>query len=579
MRAGGVIHSPRAHLLSGKTVFHFSACLNSTVQKNKMPHKPKQETHASPQSVAVLLWLSFALWLYSLLGVGFQSYETWYGAEILFTGTFLGWIGCIPWIAGLAVYANYFYLFAWCRLAWGTKAPAVSTSLMLLFASFTFQLQETAKGESGHTADVYAWGWGAVWWGLSLATLTIATCARAFRISQKVTIPLTAAIYATVLLPLYNSFLHQYNTANTQEKSRYFAPGTSEIVPAVIDHYFNKGTKTNSKTSNKNYSAAYIFLSGGTAFVVDEDAFSHIEYTPPPPTLPENAVLQINGKIDFSSRWALVTDDFKIDLPRSFVHQGKLYQRQNRHYTKSFFDWWDASFIKVTPFSGHVDYVLSLSQPDSRGVYRFTIADENKKSVFYQADMVKKRGSAYPFSDYADYTYPENKPAQPPDSPAVITEKCAQESSMVIHDGKIHFSINNQDFMLVSGESYHSHSYEDEMIKNFRQHTFHDPWCSEQLVLFPVQNARRFLLFDKRNMQLIAEFKTDYDGSDREEREKFDALQNYLRDHLGNENANITFTYRNTPTKPDDRPDVHHYLLVRTPVGETELFFYGFPAY
>ena len=545
-----------------------------------MPHTPKQETHASPQSVAVLLCLSFALWLYSLLGVGFQSYETWYGAEILFTGTFLGWIGCSPWIAGLAVYANYFYLFAWCRLAWGTKAPAVSTSLMLLFASFTFQLQETAKGESGHTADVYAWGWGAVWWGLSLATLTIAACARAFRISQKVTIPLTAAMYAAVLLPLYNSFLHQYNTANTQEKSRYFTTGRSNIVPAALSHYLNKDANKNVKSSDKNYSAAYIFLSGGTAFVVDEDAFSHIEYTPPPPKLPENAVLQINGKIDFSSRWALVTDDFKIDLPRSFVHQGKLYQRQNRHYTKSFFDWWRASFIKVTPFSGHVDYVLSLSQPDSRGVYRFTLTDENKKSVFYQADMVKKHGHAYPFQGYSDYQYPESRPAQPPDSPAVIAEKCAQESSMVIHDGKIHFSINNQDFVLVAGEKYgyKNPKLNNKMIKDFRQHTFHAPWCSEQLVLFSVYNARRFLLFDKRNMQLIAEFKTDYDGSDREEREKFDALQNYLRDHLGNENANITFTYRNTPTKPDDRPDVHHYLLVRTPVGETELFFYGFPA-
>lgn len=545
-----------------------------------MPHKPKQETHASPQSVAVLLCLSFALWLYSLLGVGFQSYETWYGAEILFTGTFLGWIGCSPWIAGLAVYANYFYLFAWCRLAWGTKAPAVSTSLMLLFASFTFQLQETAKGESGHTADVYAWGWGAVWWGLSLATLTIAACARAFRISQKVTIPLTAAMYAAVLLPLYNSFLHQYNTANTQEKSRYFTTGRSNIVPAALSHYLNKDANKNVKSSDKNYSAAYIFLSGGTAFVVDEDAFSHIEYTPPPPKLPENAVLQINGKIDFSSRWALVTDDFKIDLPRSFVHQGKLYQRQNRHYTKSFFDWWNASFIKVTPFSGHVDYVLNLSQTDRRGVYRFTLTDENKKSVFYQADMVKKHGSAYPFQGYSDYQYPESRPAQPPDSPAVIAEKCAQESSMVIHDGKIHFSINNQDFVLVAGEKYgyKNPKLNNKMIKDFRQHTFHAPWCSEQLVLFSVYNARRFLLFDKRNMQLIAEFKTDYGGIVYEERKKFDALQNYLRDHLNDENANITFTYRNTPTKPDDRPDVHHYLLVHTPVGEAELFFYGFPA-
>lgn len=153
--------------------------------ENKMPHKPKQETHASPQSVAVLLWLSFALWLYSLLGVGLQSHGNWYGAEILFTGTFLGWIGCSPWIAGLAVYANYFYLFAWCRLAWGTKAPAVSITLMLLFASFTFQLQETAVGESGRMANVYAWGWGAVWWGLSLATLIIVTYARARSFPKK----------------------------------------------------------------------------------------------------------------------------------------------------------------------------------------------------------------------------------------------------------------------------------------------------------------------------------------------------------------------------------------------------------
>ena len=490
-------------------------------------------------------------------------------------GSLFGWLGCIPAISGLAVYANYFYLFTLCRLAHNKKIPTTSTVLMLLFASFTFLLQKLAKSESGSTSDIYAWGWGAIWWGLSLITLAIATCTKSGKIPHEKAIPITAKIYAVILLPLFALFLYQYNTANSQEKTKYFIPGMYEIIPAVINHY-NKGPRT----GNKPYSAALIFLSGGTAFVVDEDAFSHIEYTPPPPRLPENAVLQVNGQIDFSSRWALVTDDFKIGLPTSFVHQGKLYQRQNRYYTKSIFDWWRASFIKVTPFSGHVDYVLTLSQPDSRGVYRFTITDENKKSVFYQADMVKKRGSAYPFSDYADYTYPENHPAQPPDSPAVISEKCAQESNMVIHDGKIYFSINNQDFVLVAGEKYgyKNPKLNNKMIKDFRQHTFHAPWCSEQLVLFSVHNARRFLLFDKRNMQLIAEFKTDYDGSDREEREKFDALQNYLRDHLGNENANITFTYRNTPTKPDDRPDVHHYLLVRTPVGETELFFYGFPA-
>ena len=496
-------------------------------------------------------------------------------------GSLFGWLGCIPAISGLAVYANYFYLFALCRLAYGTKTPTTSTIFMLLFASFTFLLQKIVTSESGSTSNVYAWGWGAIWWGLSLITLAIATYTKSGKIPYRKAIPITAKTYAAILLPLFALFLYQYNTANSQEKTKYFIPGMYEIIPAAINHYFNNGVKTNVKTGAKNHSAAYIFLSGGTAFVVDEDAFSHIEYTPPPPRLPENAVLQINGQIDFSSRWALVTDDFKIGLPTSFVHQGKLYQRQNRYYTKSIFDWWRASFIKVTPFSGHVDYVLSLSQPDSRGVYRFTITDENKKSVFYQADMVKKRGSAYPFSDYADYTYPENHPAQPPDSPAVISEKCAQESNMVIHDGKIYFSINNQDFVLVAGKNhvYKNPERTDEMIQDFRKYTFYDPWCSEQLLLLPFENTRRFLLFDKRNMQLIAEFKMDHDGRDREEWKKFDELRNYISNHLGDENAHITFTYRHTPKKPGGPSDVHHHLLIRTPVGETELFFYGFSAY
>ncbi|MBR7002956.1 MAG: hypothetical protein IKI11_09895 [Neisseriaceae bacterium] len=524
-----------------------------TPQENKLP-----------KAIKLLLWLSFGLWIYSLFALGIDdgSNEPYYGILILLVGTFFGWLGCLPFPTGCAVYANYFYLFALYRLAFGTKIPTTSTTFMLILASLTFFVQKIAVGESGHWTDIDAWGWGAIWWGLSLITLTIATYSKSGKIPLKKSLPITAIIYAVVVFPLIALFLYQYHTANEQEKAQYFIPGIYGLYPGY--------DRENDEKNNHFYSVAHIFFSGGTAFVVDKNAFSHIKYSTPP-ALPKNSVLQINGKIDFSENWSLIADDLAIGLPSSFVYQGKLYQRQNSRHTYYFIDnYYDASLIKVTPFTNQIDYTMDLSQTNKKGVYHFTIYDENKKNIFYQTDMVKK-WRAYPFDSYRDYRYSLNNRTEPLPNQIEVSDKCTNQASLSIKDEHIALSVNNADYIIIPEKDL------DRLKNKFRQYRVDDLYCSEDIVIMPVKimeddkiNNIIFLVFDKYNMELIDEFnlyKKIYNKhKDKDKEYILNAIQpivEYSNDRI---NSDYTFIYtkeKDTPRREESRLAINRlgYIL------------------
>lgn len=517
------------------------------------------QENALPKAIKLLLWLSFGLWIYSLFALGIDdgSNEPHYGLFILTMGSLLGWVGCEPFPTGCAVYANYFYIFALYRLAFGTKIPTVSTTIMLLLASLTFFVQKIAVGTAG-TTTIDAWGWGAIWWGLSLITLTIATYSKSGKIPLKKSLPITAIIYAVVVFPLIALFLYQYNTANEQEKAQYFIPG---MLGINLTNY----SRSDDKENIKFYSAAHIFFSGGTAFVVGKNAFSHIEYTLPP-ELP-NSMLQVNGEIDFSNKWLLIHSDFAVGLPSSFVYNGRLYQQQNEHHY-IFSNRWDASLIKVTPFSGHIDYTVNLSQKDDNGKYHFSITNEDNKQTVYQTEMIN-RGykSSYPFKRYTQYKYSLDKPTTPLDNKIEVSEKCTQKNSMIIFDDKIRLSINNHDYLIIP-----SQEKVNKLKDDFSKYKISELYCSEQLAILPIvaEDFVYFLVFDKRNMQLVMDFETKSTKYKYGSEESKQTTQ-YIIDNITNDDNQITFTY-----DYQHEQTILHHLRMNTPVGENELTYYQY---
>ena len=520
-----------------------------TPQENKLP-----------KAIKLLLWLSFGLWIYSLFGLGFYSggNAPEYGLYILTFGSLLGWLGCSPFHTGCAVYANYFYLFALLCLMCG-GIPKKSTFCMLLLASLTFFLKEVLVNEAGWTTDIDAWGWGAIWWGLSLITLTIVTFVQWKKIPYKKALPITAIIYAVVVLPLIALFLYQYHTANEQEKAQYFITGLyGKNQYKLREHIDENGKK------KPIYSATHIFFSGGTAFVVDKNAFSHIEYTMPP-ELP-NSVLQVNGDIDFSSKWSLMLNDFQVGLPYDFVYNGKLYQKQDE-YHYMFANRWDASLIKITPFNGHIDYTINLSQSNDNKKYRFTINNEDNKQIVYQTDMIT-RGykSSYPFKRYTQYKYLLDKPTTPLNNKIVVSEKCTQKNNMIIFDDKVRLFINKHDYLIIpSQEKVHK------LKDDFSQYKIGDLYCSEQLAILPIvaEDFVYFLAFDKRNMQVVMDFEMEHNEKSNDEETK--NITRYILENIANDDNQITFTY-----DYEHGQTILHHLRINTPIGEIEVDYYRY---
>lgn len=512
------------------------------ILKYKLASTSKQKNQLSSE-VKLLLWISFGLWIYSLLGLGFYATDNHpiYGLLILLLGTLFGWFAGVPFFSSFAVYANYFYLFALFRLTFGNKIPTTSVKLMLALASLTVLLKRVMINEAGGYASIDAWGWGAIWWGLSLITLTIATYTQNGKISLKKSLPITASIYAIVILPLLVLFGYQYSIANEQEKATYFEPG-------ILGIDLSEEEKHNSETPNP-YSALRILLTGGTAFSLN--SFSHIKYTQAP-KLPENSVLQINGNIDFTDNWSLMVDDLAFHLPSTFVHQGKLYQRQEDRHTYHFIisHLIDASLIKVAPFTNKIDYTLNLSPTQQTGKYRFTITDENKQNTFFQADMIKSGDYTYPFNSVK---YHFNESVFLLDKPIEVSNKCPHQTSMTIEDTHIALSINNTNYMIVAENDI------DKVKKQFQKYRIDDAYCSEKIVILPVKIMKTvnnlsadveniiFLVFDKQNMQLIDEFNL-YNNIyyQKHEQNKELTLKTIkpIIEHINDKTNNYVFTYQ-----------------------------------
>lgn len=171
-----------------------------------------------------LLRLSLILWLLSLPLPAFyidEENSLWLGIFVLLVGLPLGWLGA--GLAGLAVYANIFYYYAFRKLS-TNKTPRISIVLMLLFASLSVFLRVVLVSERPSYAPVFAWGWGAILWAMSLVALACAAWLperfKSRRYMQPATLALLA-LFAAVSSSLFILKYIQYRHANDDERRRY----------------------------------------------------------------------------------------------------------------------------------------------------------------------------------------------------------------------------------------------------------------------------------------------------------------------------------------------------------------------
>ncbi len=183
----------------------------------------KVESKQTPPT-RLLLRLSLILWLLSLPLPAFyidEENSLWLGIFVLLVGLPLGWLGA--GLAGLAVYANIFYYYAFRKLS-TNKTPRISIVLMLLFASLSVFLQVVLVSERPSYAPVFAWGWGAILWAMSLVALACAAWLperfKSRRYMQPATLALLA-LFAAVSSSLFILKYIQYRHANDDERRRY----------------------------------------------------------------------------------------------------------------------------------------------------------------------------------------------------------------------------------------------------------------------------------------------------------------------------------------------------------------------
>lgn len=169
-----------------------------------------------------LLRLSLILWLISLPLPAFYvdgQDSVWLGIFVLLMGLPLGYLGA--GLAGLAVYANIFYYFAFRKLS-ANKTPRISIALMLMLAGLTVFLSGVTFG--GGISHVFAWGWGTFVWAMSLVALACAAWLPERFKSRQYMLPATLtllALFAAVISGLFILKYIQYQRANDDERRRY----------------------------------------------------------------------------------------------------------------------------------------------------------------------------------------------------------------------------------------------------------------------------------------------------------------------------------------------------------------------
>lgn len=187
-----------------------------------------------PKYVRLLTYAAALGWLISLFLPGFRLHD---GTAPLGWGILamlpLAWLG-----GGWAAYANPFFLYVAFKSLRGKPAP-IAVVLMLLLALSTLSVDEMLINEAGHTSTVVSWGWGAMLWGLSLATIAVASMSLSSNLHTGRGIALT--VFATIcvlLLAVGGIRFQQWHQANEQDRKAFLSPSMAFTTAELCDEPF-----------------------------------------------------------------------------------------------------------------------------------------------------------------------------------------------------------------------------------------------------------------------------------------------------------------------------------------------------
>jgi len=193
---------------------------------------PESEQTKSDKMAGKITAFSFILWMLSLALPGFtldgNPSEEVYGVLILIEGVLLGWLTGV-----FAAYANIFYLYAAASLT-KNETPVKSIIFMVCLAATTVFVRSILADEGGGRASITSWGWGAIFWGVSLLLLVVAALTQAYQLSHRSIVWMFGAI-GLILLSIVGLNRYQWSNANIQDRYAYLAPSMAFSTTKICD--------------------------------------------------------------------------------------------------------------------------------------------------------------------------------------------------------------------------------------------------------------------------------------------------------------------------------------------------------
>jgi hypothetical protein len=184
-----------------------------------------KEHHSS--SIVKLTNIALVIWLISLLLTGFSissNNNTYTGGFILLFGLLFGWMA-----NGWAVYANLCFLRVVSSLI-ANKHPQGSVILMILLAGTLPFFPGPPMSEANDTAvPVTSWGWGAVFWLVSLVLVSIAAALKSKWMSKNVAQVCVFNVFISIFV-VYGIRCYQFSIANDQDREAYLSTDVAFTV-------------------------------------------------------------------------------------------------------------------------------------------------------------------------------------------------------------------------------------------------------------------------------------------------------------------------------------------------------------
>ena len=316
--------------------------------------------HAKP-----LCYVSAVLLVLSIFMPGFfisgNTDPEWYGLMILMVSP-LAWMNGI---SGLAVYANFVYVWVWLRLLSGVRVKE-SVFLMVGLALCTFTLREVMIDENGGTRNVVAWGWGAIVWGAAMILLAGASWdKRRYRSVFHTLLPyITIFTLITVSLLLLHE--HQWRSANSDERKHYLPQATAfvEITPIGVP-----------------------IMPLGAAFGVFTP--SGVPYLPPPEKLPlpSGTIVELAADVQFDRS----DSEPEIHIagvertgytPNRFIYRGYLFHERYE-------------LLSIAPSRGRRGNFVYGIRPSRQGepgeIIQYIADRKQNRNIWYAPAIVRKR--------------------------------------------------------------------------------------------------------------------------------------------------------------------------------------------